>query len=583
MKFKTKITKLLIVLIAGITLLFGLGQTLSLVKGHFTHIDDIGVADTILNWKLCDVLEAKKEKYSRLVIIDSVYESIKSHPQACEYLDHVYSFVSIPAHWTYAPFQFVFTRLSLASIDDINYEQIKFMGRLPSFIFYLLGFAGFLYILISKKYIDYNNVYLAGSVVLLLGLSLELRVMASQMHSYAIGLMSAVIIFSSVHSLVKNNTISLISIFLCAASLTIGISMQYQGLFLTAACCSALFFYDKRKFSVKFALRRSIALLSFIVILSPVYLFFLFKNIGRGSESYGKGINNEFVVTAPAFILRVENTFRLFLHETFVNIYSITSPVELSGIYAESFGAVICLLFLMGLIYLYKNARHDLNYYIYTSLICYVIINIFLVFLGLIPFSPTRHSLYHLFPIMLGLSFGLLYLSDKFAKIRFDLFVYLFVLALSIISLARFDNFERDRADPIDEELVSSYFGAGKVDIIFGDSVELKFLKSTSPIFFYTGENINCKRFSSVFGGKRSLRIGLYSKGSSSNIFEDAYFDRLFNRFLADCAVGIGKLELSKMENIYSFDALQEVEFVGRTKNTGNSIFLYRMNARIRF
>ena len=222
----------LIIFITTLVLLFSFYQTNSLVSSHFTHVDDIGVANTLMNWKLCDTLDEKREKYMAMPGLKMLYEKIATDQNTCELLNGVYSYVSVPAHWTYAPVQFIFTKISLSTLDTNTYEAIKYAGRFPSFVFYIFGVLAFVYLLGSKKYLDYQNVALIATLLLILGMSLELRIMASQMESFAIGVLSGVLIFGSMLSLYKNASFTLKAIFPRSIVMTIGIAMQYQGVFL---------------------------------------------------------------------------------------------------------------------------------------------------------------------------------------------------------------------------------------------------------------------------------------------------------------------------------------------------------------
>ena len=139
----------LAIFVTALVLLFSFYQTNSLVSSHFTHIDDIGVADTLINNKLCEILDEKREKYSSIPVLKDLYKRIAADPSSCEFLNGVYSYVAVPAYWTYAPVQFFFTKISLSMLNTNSYEVIKYAGRLPSFVFYIFGVLAFVYLLAS--------------------------------------------------------------------------------------------------------------------------------------------------------------------------------------------------------------------------------------------------------------------------------------------------------------------------------------------------------------------------------------------------------------------------------------------------
>ncbi|MCA9400320.1 MAG: hypothetical protein KC713_01740, partial [Candidatus Omnitrophica bacterium] len=113
---------------------------------HFTHVDDIGVAKTILEY----------------------------HQEGANPL------FAVATHWTYSPFQFFFTPF-LVSLDQ-SYRSLLFWGRFPSLIFSILGL-----LTAVLFYWRWKGRVGASCLVTItwMACSLEWIIFAKQMHNYA--------------------------------------------------------------------------------------------------------------------------------------------------------------------------------------------------------------------------------------------------------------------------------------------------------------------------------------------------------------------------------------------------------------
>ncbi|MEI7993362.1 MAG: hypothetical protein WCH01_00530 [Methylococcaceae bacterium] len=565
----------LIIFITTLVLLFSFYQTNNLVSTHFTHIDDIGVADTLINRKLCDTLNEKREKYSVMPGLKTLYEKIASDPSTCELLDTIYSYVAVPAHWTYAPVQFIFTKISLSTLDTNNYEATKYAGRLPSFVFYILGVLAFVYLLAARKYLDYNNTALTSSLVLILGMSLELRIFASQMESYAIGVLSGVLIFGATLSLYKNESFTLKAIFPRSIVMAIGIGMQYQGVFLAVACVLALLIVDFKYLGIKKAAKRCIGLVSMNIMLGFYYLPFLIKNFGRGTHHYNAGPSNQYIVTGHSYYERFIDLLRLFFEHAFYNIYTIATSIQTESMFTLGMGFVLTLLFVLGLIALYITRRKPENLLIFLVLFIYIFTVVALVFFGALSFSPTRHSLYHLFPLLLGVAFGLKWIASKFSKSWFELSLFSTSLVIALISLVAFNSFSNQRNDPLSQEVISKYFLLSNTDLIIGDGIELVFFDTVKDKFIYVNESVPCDKFKRAVKSKEVLLLGIYTKQNSSKLTDETYTGKLFNDFAKDCGYANYQIRVADIQRVFSFESPQQIDISDKTQNGANTVYLY--------
>ena len=565
----------IIIFITTLVLLFSFYQTNKLVSSHFTHVDDIGVADTLINRKLCDTLDEKREKYSVMPGLKILYEKIAAKPGICELLNGVYSYVAVPAHWTYAPVQFFFTKISLSTLDTSTYEATKSAGRLPSFISYILGVLAFVYLLAARKYLDYNNTALIAALVLILGMSLELRIYASQMESYAIGLLSGVLIFGATLSLYKNESYTLKAIFPLSVVMGIGIGMQYQGIFLAFACVSALLIVDFRCLGIKKAAKRCISLISMNILLGFYYLPFLIKNFGRGTYSWNNGPSKQYIVTGHSYFERFIDLLRLFFNHTFYNVYTIATSIQTESVFTLALGALLSLLFALGLVALYITRQNTENLFIFLVLFIYIFTVAALVFSGALSFSPTRHSLYHLFPLLLGTAFGLKWIASKFSSTWFETVMFSTSLVIALISLVAFKGFSMQRSDPLSQEVISKYFPLSDTDLVIGENPELVFFDTIKDKFIYFYEHAPCDKFKRAVTGKGVLQLGMYTKKNSSQLTNEIYASEYFTGFAKRCGFANYHMRVADIQRVFSFESPQQIDISNKTQNGANTIYLY--------
>ena len=543
-------------------------QTYGMMLIHFTHTDDIGVAYTLINGDFCNMLDIKYNKYSKIPILSDILIYVYRNYNLCQHFNTLYSFFSVPLHWTYAPLQFILTNFIFIILEPEYYEDIKFAGRLPSYIFYCIGVFSFAYINLSDNYFKFKNYFISVSLVLVLCFSLELRVMASQMESYATGPLSAIIILCATLSL--NGLCDFRAIFFRCLVISIGISMQFQGIFLALSCILAFLvisfqFESKAKF-YKILFNTLLSLF----FQSILYFPFLLKNYNAG-VNWNSGSNNEFIVSGSFYFARILDLFRLLLMESAHNIYIITTPFILEGNYALFYGFTFILFFLLGIFYLYKNKnKNQNNIYIFFIFIFYIIINIFLLLIGKLSFGPTRHSLYFLVPLLIGAGYGLKLLSELFNKSLFNLFLYSIILIISLISIFRFTNFINPRIDIIPNLISLGKFNSDTYDIIIGDSIEPFFIDTLKDKYLYVNEFSKCHKLID----KSTVSLLIYTKNKPS-IFDSKYFlENYLSGYYKMCGYSRVNINILSMNNFFSSIGDVEIDISNRTHNGRNSLFL---------
>jgi hypothetical protein len=543
------------------------------LHSHFPHTDDIGVADTLINKNLCDTLSEKYEKYSNIMPVKYLTANLFNYQEDCKKYNDIYSYISIPSHWTYAPFQFIFTKLILSYNHTKYYEEIKYYGRIPSFIFYIIGLILFSYFIISKKYLGIKDLNQASSVILLALLSLELRVLSAQMESYAIGFFSGLVIIISTLKLYQPR--KFLDIFIRCIPISIGISMQYQGLFLAMATISSLTILLLTEKSNLIQFKKISYIGICLIIQSIIYMPFLIKNIGY-SLNWNAGSSHEFIVSGNTFYLRIFDLFRLLINETIYNLYFIITPIKLEENQIILFGLLFFLLSIMGLIYLYENKSVFINRYIFLYSLIYIFINIILLFIGKISFGPTRHSIYYLLPTLILITYGLSWLKVKFFKYDLSKIFYVFIFSLAIVSIYKFHHFSKERNDLLTKEFIEYNFPVDSFDIIVGDSIEPIFIENIKEKYFNIYSNLNCEKFDKALVGAGMKKLIIYTRDESSEIRNPIFLNKILNGYSKKCGYSEFEIRVGKPYQFRSYPRFDQVDISNKTENGTNSLYLYK-------
>lgn len=207
---------------------------------QFTHIDDLGVAETILEQD-----ERYDIEYVRKRIHDTTHEGFNSLPYKIlrnldvnnqleaflPLLRKLLKLVIVPWVWTYAPFQFLLTSLLLS--HDQSYKEILFWGRFPSF---LSGCFALILVVFLHRKITKDDYFLAAfTSVLFLSLTWENIIYAKHMSSYAIGVFAAITLLYILMEIIKKDHLTAKSSLIFGTALAIISHMQYQVLFYLPA------------------------------------------------------------------------------------------------------------------------------------------------------------------------------------------------------------------------------------------------------------------------------------------------------------------------------------------------------------
>jgi hypothetical protein len=556
-------------IITIVILLFCVYQTGNLAKHHFAHIDDIGVADTLLNWDLCETLNIKKEKYLSTPIAAQLYLWV-SENNRCIFFNKIYSFFSVPAHWTYAPFQFFFTNALYKFANWETYEDIKYLGRLPSYFSYIIAGFVFWVFLSSKRFLGLNNVYILCALLLMLMFSGEFRIMAAQMHSYSIGVLSSLLVLSVFLYTPKDACKYRDNSSTYALIYSIAISMQYQAMFLVVSCLLTFIISAKSKDIFKIEINNILKIARWMVIFLLPILPFIIKNLGKSAGTYAEGENHEFSVSAAPFLQRLGEIFDVVFRNLSENVYALLAPFELSYIDSIIFGYVISIFFLLGMLEIYKRHAEPKFHRLFILVIIYFCFNLILIFFGVMAFSPTRHALFSIVLILIVVGCGFYFVSCKFTKFGVDRLIFLGILVACFYSLIIHENFAISRIDGVSEEHVEQVFPRTAVDIVIGDGVEFKLMKNIKNNYLLFDDINLCEKLNKIYSETDRISVGIFLRSDVPIADRLLFID-------SKCGLSGNYKSSFSLKELYVYAAGGEVEFSKKTKNGSNKFSYYNL------
>jgi hypothetical protein len=360
----------------------------------------------------------------------------------------------------------------------------------------------------------------ALTLSILLILSLEYRIFAAQMHSYAIGIVANLTFLYAYLRIVYFEAKSYRSILISCFLFSMAIAMQYQSLLMVMAGLGAILvchLKSTRKLSRKFILH-----FIFMVIATVFISYCLVGNISELSSrgvNWNAGPHGEFIVKGGATIDRIISFITLLMIQTPENLYAIFSGIQLPNTAANIFGMMIFFVCFAGLLFLWKKRNHKISFAFLVFIFLYACIYGALIFIGKLSFSPTRHFLFFLPIVLILIGYG----ANELKKWMPASVLKLAVLAYCLGSISLFPVFAKER---IDKLATGKFTGlAQHSDASFllygGIDIEPLFTESATqlPIFWYIPAELNCDDKEILIPQNRTLRFMTYDKqvGSSSN------------------------------------------------------------------
>ena len=582
MKFKIFQTLLAVLVCIGVF------QAYQMVPGHFTQVDDLGVAESLM---IRNLDYRDKCELSLPTIQGRIFSWVYANKErACNKLVQFNRLTIIPSLWTYAPVQFWFTQALLQPGDQHSYEEVKWRGRLPSFIFYMLGAIGFYWMLLKSELGFRGRSALVLAMTATIAFSLEERIYAAQMHSYAIGVIANVLILWPFLKLRNIQSQSLTLIGVLALCIALGVGMQYQGILLAISGVFAIAFTSVSQLNSKHFLARYV----FLVGILSGFIYLIVGNIFAMSNraiNWNAGQHSEYIVQGGNWRERVVDFIRLVTGHSFENLYAITSAIELDWFGAQFFGGAMLVICLMGVLYLCLMAKEYRYRFILILVSVYFASYFGLVILGKLAFSPTRHLLYFLPIVVLIFGYGILFIfslvSQRFLWKMQLLLGSLFLLYL-LASITLFGRFYEKRIDHIKENYFSKLASESDASFLIfdGNDIEPLFLADKRmPKYWYASGGFGCNHIEMLISDQKKLNFLFYSKERVISL-EDARFIQYVNDIIGHCTTHSTKdkkiIKISQVAKVIERNGIA-VEFGNKVTNVRNNTFIQLFEIQTNF
>ncbi len=570
----------------GVLVLACFLQTSQLVKQHFTHFDDIGVAESLLirNLEYRDNC-TKIEDTNLPITLAKIF--IKDSEKICKLHSSINRLSFVSSLWTYAPFQFYTTQFLLKRHVSYSYDEIKILGRLPSFGFYIAGVLCFFGLTFAIFYREKFGAYIPWLLTPLAALSLEQRIYAAQMESYSIGLLSNCIAIWCLYRLHPIQDRSYLKLGGISSLLAVAIAMQYQAILLVASGLLAIGLMNiahtfKPKFFLKF------------IFLTSSTVFFSYLLVGNvlgfsnRALNWNIGVAGEFLVMGDDFGERLRNLFNILTENFFYNLYSIISGIELSTALADYFGCIFAVLFLLGLTQLWMRRKY-LPFLFHFSFV-YIAVYLLFIFFGKLTFSPTRHFLYYLPFILIVCGFGFQFILERIPK-QIKLMQALgsaILLTYCVFSLHSFNSFASKRQDLLSENFFTGEIAKTNASFLLYDQYDIEPLLierlKQFPIFQLSIPEAQCNGFSIYSPSNNEIEFITYSKRRSEWDVNDKYFVDFLSSIIGNCFKPHTKnniASLRKVGDLVKIESNTEIDLSNKTKNGSNSYYLQLFSAKL--
>lgn len=430
---------------------------------HFSHIDDVGVAKTILDAAIIG----------------------KQSP-----------FWSVSVIWTFAPLQFICTAL-LINFEQ-SYRELLFWGRLPSFVVSVAGIFAAYACLLRLRFKQQSAHLIA---LALLACSWQAIIYAKQMNNYAFGLTGAWLMLVCLCVNLNASKLSYLSIVLQSAFLAGLCYAHYQLFFLVPAYYLALFFFRRNDHGLPhLCMRFAAGAAVLIAVLWPLYSFFFSKVYDPSGVynglNYNVGPAGKFLFSWPEAGSLAENirySLTFFLNNFPDTLYAMLAFVpDRNALSGAALKLILCLLVAWGGVRLFKERKTPegrlLFYYLFFSLLFWIL----LVILQKLTLSPTRHSMIYIPMLILCAAKGAegmaSFFGNNILKLKPETQNYgMLFTAMVIVFLfsASYHVFLKERKDPFNEKEILAVLSRFDADalISFDSTVQPGMMKSLRDYF----------------------------------------------------------------------------------------------------
>lgn len=576
-----RILNIVVQLILLVFTLIAIQQTYQLLHTHFTHYDDIGVAySLVMNSEAtpnCSKLDHSSNPISNF--------SAQARCLMASLWDRLFL---IPSKWTYAPFQFWLTQYLITPEIRFNYEEIKQAGRLPSFIFYVAGLLSFFFLVIRNLPKLKDDPLIPYILIAVIAFSLEQRIMASQMQSYAIGLLANSLCLWPILKLYAQQNISAKKIAIFSLSFSLAIAMQYQSILLIFSGFSALFLgmlISRRE--LNWGLKLS-ALACLTIGISYLFVGNIFNFVNQGIN-WNAGEKNEYLAIGEIGTPRLLSLIEVIIRNSAYNFYSVISAIELPLVQATYFGLFWFAIFLIGLLYICKSFFIKLPTFV-ALVIIYPFIYLLLIYFGKLTYSPTRHFLFHLPFIIICQGYGLLFLSNNSYKNILRPFIVLMVFLYCLTSIYQFSKFANSRVDQLSNTLFENVIRDSSPQFILSDffDIETFFMPSlmNTPICGSWRGAVCSINKTMALNKDHKIRFLWFSKRNA--IYpDDIYLSDSFTQVLKYQVEGDQLdrklIKFTILKNYVFEKSTTQIDLSNKIKNGANEYFIQLIEAQVNF
>ena len=583
----------------GLLLALGVWSRVMIVDRHFTHIDDIGVAWSILELKkeiiqldnTCQKSFVKMNTSCRLNWAKAQTETFNTENgdrtlatrfgrflKNNELIDPVrtafyfyQSYNIVPMSWTYAPVQFYFTNLLIHPL--MNYEQIKFFGRLPSFIFSLftivfIAYAAKLFLTPPAQNFD------PLAAALIATTSLQSIIYSAQMNHYSAGVFAVTVLVFIFGRIIKDRHISLKLAWLYGAVIALLCGLQYQvlmflpGFFFTLLCMKKMEVTNKIKVSFH-------ASLSFFIFAIPFVFITLRQHLETGAGmGWNLGPNGEFAILGAynsVYDLAKSAFERLTNLPLIANAMMMPVPEAKQELGIAKY--LICFLMVVGVMTAFFD-RHQRPLAVFTMSVMFIWF-ILLAF-GKVSLGPTRHSMVLLPLFIIFTVFGLTFLVKRLRPYISSNMILMPLVTLWILSFIQgYGDFLSERGDKFDESWLAEKIAEHSVDVVIGEFPNSPYFMpkiNNAGIVLDQAQYINRLRVNDQNVVNRSKDGVILMWATRSQKSKDALYEMY--RKIAENA---GLPYLSNLEMLLKKESFssREVDYSSLTNNGVNSHFVY--------
>lgn len=572
------------------------------LSNHFTHVDDIGLAKTILETRKVDltknIFDEKNPTYNSAIKV-TLRNNFEKESIIYDILNFSYPYLIGSLKNTYAPINSILINILLP--ENSSYNDTKFWGRISSLIFNFISILFFI-ILLFKIYENNKNLQIIFPLTLI-SFSYEHIIVANLMHNYSMSAFCTIIFLYLINKNFNSPKKNFKNILINSFIFSLCMYLHYQTLFLIfSMLCYDFFIYFKfillkKKFLSKFLIELFYKYLLICFFIFPLVVWLFLRNFD--TFSWNAGPNNEFLFDINLFKKDYFYLFSFFIKNsilTFSRMISFTSEINLNKYFLDY---LIFILIISGTLLGFKLKNSKIKNLTLFS-VFFILLSFVFIFFSKIAFSPTRHSIIYLPIVILLINNNILFIFEKIKGQKLEtLFLYNYLILIAFITISFFENYNKEKENRLDQfnehkfvELVDKY----NIDAIVNYDWTFNTLLMPSvankvnhkTIYFiplisdsYNDGIINTYNLDNLNLDNQNIVALVSSVGPIPN---SPYFNKLKNKYpIKDYDEYYKELKIffdtkfKDWENIYVYENIidKEIEFSSLTNNTPNSIFIY--------